>query len=91
MKMSFVKTIEGHEIEFIRLLYPLRYDIVSRVENANPCRLTVEQNADGTWQIREDSHLPPFLGEISLEIQNAIEDNEAEGAGNSTVSHKSIQ
>lgn len=78
MKLSFTKTIEGHEIEFVRLMYPHRYDIYVRVINANPLKATLKKQRELGWVIEEPEELPGWLNEISLAIQEAIEENEAD-------------
>ena len=79
MKLSFQKTIEGHEVEFVRLMYPLRYEIFVRVVNANPLKLLIQKDSEGEWVVDKPNELPGWINEISLAIQDAIEENEAEG------------
>ncbi len=45
----FVKSYHGHDLEFVRLLYPLRYNLFIRHENANPT--TFEVNKNRIWQL----------------------------------------
>lgn len=78
MKLSFVKTLEGHEIEFVRLMYPLRYTLFLRNINANPVKVTMTQDDKGVWNIDEPKELPGWVNELSLQIQDAIEENEAD-------------
>lgn len=80
MKLSFVKTIEGHEIEFVRLQYPLRYNIFVRIANGNPFKLSMKKDSAGDWVIDEQNELPGWINEISLPLQEAIEENEADTA-----------
>lgn len=78
MKLSFVKTLQGHEIEFVRLMYPLRYTLFLRNLNANPLKITMKKDEKGAWQVDEPKELPGWVNELSLQMQNAIEDNEAD-------------
>ena len=78
MKLSFSTTIQGHEIEFVRLLFPLRYELYfGSVDNA-PVKLTLEKDGEERWDISKSAERPVWFNEISLAVQNAIEDNEAE-------------
>jgi hypothetical protein len=81
MKLSFVKTIQGHEIEFVRLMYPLRYNLFLRIVNANPLELTLKKDSQGLWSIDEPKELPGWVNELSLPIQEAIEENEVDVIG----------
>lgn len=80
MKQSFVKTIEGHEAEFVRLLYPLRYNVFLRIVNANPMQVTLKKDGQGVWNLEEQNDLPGWVNEITLPMQEAIEENEANAA-----------
>jgi len=78
MKLSFVKTIQGHEMEFVRLMYPLRYDVYLRQLDANPIKLTLTKDEKGVWNTDGENHLPGWVNEVSLPIITAIEENESE-------------
>ena len=78
MKQSFVKTIQGHEIEFERLLYPIRYNVFVRNLNANPTLLVVEKDDEGSWSVAESASFPFDITEISAGIIHAISANEME-------------
>jgi hypothetical protein len=78
MKLSFVKTIQGHEMEFVRLMYPLRYEVYLRQVDKNPLKLTLTNDDKGTWNFESENELPGWVNEISLQIITAIEENEAE-------------
>jgi len=78
MKLSFIKTIQGHEMEFVRLMYPLRYDVYLRQVDKNPLKLTLANDGKGTWNIGQEEELPGWVNEITLPIITAIEENEAE-------------
>jgi len=78
MKLSFVKTIQGHEMEFVRLMYPLRYEVYLRQVDQNPLKLTLTKEGNGPWNIEQENELPGWVNEISLPIITAIEENEAQ-------------
>lgn len=82
MQLSFSKTIDGHEIEFVRLLYPLRYELFFRNANANPIKVGAKKDGNGSWSINETAELPGWIKELSLKIQSAIEENEGGGSNN---------
>lgn len=77
MKQSFVKTIQGHEVEFVRLLYPLRYNLFVRQPNANPLKLLLKNDGGGEWSIAEPEDVPGWVNELTLSMQEAVEENEA--------------
>jgi hypothetical protein len=78
MKLSFIKTIEGHEVEFVRLMYPLRYNIFIRLVNSKPLKLTMKKEGEGIWEIVECDKLLGPVAELTMAIQEAIEENEAD-------------
>ncbi|MDB5249755.1 MAG: hypothetical protein JWQ40_4149 [Segetibacter sp.] len=78
MKQSFVKTIQGHEIEFERLLYPIRYNVFVRNLNANPALLVVEKDGEGCWSLAKGNSFPVEKTEISAGVFHAISANEME-------------
>jgi len=80
MKLSFVKTIQGHEMEFVRLMYPLRYEVYLRQVDQNPLKLTLTNDGKETWNVEQENQLPGWVNEITLPIITAIEENEAEAS-----------
>jgi hypothetical protein len=80
MKLSFVKTIQGHEMEFVRLMYPLRYEVYLRQVDQNPLKLTLTNDGKGIWNVEQENELPGWVNEITLPIITAIEENEAEAS-----------
>lgn len=76
MKLSFSKTLEGHEIEFVRLMYPLRYNIFSRVVDHNAFEISFIKDEQKGWIIDAQGELPGWINEITLQIQELIELNE---------------
>jgi hypothetical protein len=78
MNQTFLKTIQGHDIEFSRLLYPLRYQIFIRKENSNPLVVTLKKDDKAVWHIDSPDKLPDWVNEMSLPIHYAIDENEAD-------------
>jgi hypothetical protein len=78
MKLSFAKTIEGHEIEFVRLMYPLRYNIFLRVVDDTALKLSFIKDEEKGWMIDAPVEVPGWINEITLLIQETIELNEAD-------------
>lgn len=76
MKPAFVKTINGHEMEFVRLMYPVRYNVHVRILNANPITFDVEKNDDGEWNILEAVSLPFPISDVAVDIKSTIASNE---------------
>lgn len=78
MKQIFVKTIQGREVEFSRLLYPLRYKIFIRNSNANPTVITLIKDTKEGWIIVNPDQSPEWFNNMNFDIQHAINENEAE-------------
>ena len=77
MQQLFVKTIQSNQVEFSRLLYPLRYKISIRVENKNPLLVTLQKNESNTWYINADEPTTVSLTEsMKLELIECIKENE---------------
>lgn len=77
MKQIFVKTIQGHEVEFSRLLYPLRYQIFIRSANSNPTIVTLIKDTKQGWILANPDQAPAWVNEMDAAIHNAIDENEA--------------
>lgn len=71
MQQTFVKTINGHSIQFNRLLYPVQYCILN-----NGKRFLFEKNEAGIWTTNKTEQIPEWLKEINSDIQHTIEENE---------------
>lgn len=78
MKLSFAKTIEGHEFEFIRMIDPIRYDVLAREIGGSRFKIIATQNDNNEWLIGPAEEIPAWVTEVSLKIQEAIEENEAD-------------
>lgn len=75
MQQTFVKTICGHNIQFNRLLYPVKYCVLNNDSESNRTSFLFERNETGMWTANPVK-LPTWLEEIRLHIYNAIEENE---------------
>lgn len=76
MLQTFVKTINGHSIQFNRLLYPVRYCVLNSDWESNGMRFLFEKNETDTWAINQTDSIPEWLKEIKSAIHSAIEENE---------------
>lgn len=76
MQQTFVKTIQGHEIEFVRLLYPLHYTLIIRAFNENPLKVRYEKDENNVWVV-QSKEAPGWVNEISHHIHEVIQENEA--------------
>ena len=75
MKQSFVEMIRGHEVEFNRLLYPVHYKVIVRVDNENPVTLTVNKVND-QWAILKKENCEDWVKQKEQDILNAVNENE---------------
>jgi hypothetical protein len=73
---TFIKRIQGHELEFNRQYYPLRYDVSINDLNQKGVELTLIKDDKGIWSVSTDNIIPVWFNEISLDIHYAIEKNE---------------
>jgi hypothetical protein len=71
-------------MEFERLLYPIRYNVIVRVFNHNPVEIIFRKNGEAQWTISEAGELPGWIHELTMPIQNTIEENEKEINGEDT-------
>ncbi len=77
MQQTFFKTIQGHKIEFNRLLNPVTYHISTKdIEMAGNI-FSLKKDGKGIWKINETSNLPFWINSISLDIHWAIARNES--------------
>ena len=76
MRHTFISTVLGHTLEFNRILYPIKYAILSQdVINAGVV-IVVEKDDSGMWAINTLNKLPLWVSEISTGIYSVIEENE---------------
>ncbi|HEX8278556.1 MAG TPA: hypothetical protein VF540_07665 [Segetibacter sp.] len=78
---TFVKRIQGHELEFNRQYQPLRYDVSIKDLNQRGVSVSLSKDEKGIWTVSKDNNIPVWLDEISLDIHYAIEKNEASSNG----------
>ncbi len=76
MQQTFIKTIQGHTLEFNRILYPVRYSILSQAFESTGTMILVEKDEKGEWKIQSLETMPGWVSEITMGIYNAIEENE---------------
>ncbi len=76
MRQSFNKTIRGHELEFNRLLYPVRYKIVAKGLDSMGMSVIAEKDELGNWNIDESEKVPYWVAEIRSDIEDTIAENE---------------
>jgi hypothetical protein len=75
MQQTFMKRIQGHELQFNRLMYPVRYNILVKSEDAQGVKVTAQKDEKGMWNI-DDDNTPYWIPEISTEIHETIAQNE---------------
>lgn len=74
MKQSFIKTIQGHQLEFNQVnssgynISPKNVDFKGE--------LSLKKDEKGMWNVNEAQSLPAWFNEISLQVHFAIEENE---------------
>lgn len=77
MRQTFIKTVQGHTLEFNRLLYPTKYAILSQDVIHSGIVIVVEKDEKGTWSVKSFDKLPGWISEITSKIYDVIEENEA--------------
>ncbi len=82
MKQNFVKTIQGHQLEFRKQIHRGRYN-VSPANKEFKDVLSLQKDEKGMWNVNEKDHLPAWFNEISMYIHYAIEENETKENVNS--------
>lgn len=81
MKEKFVKTIQGHELAFVKVQDPVQYSIMINSPEYEDITVVARQDKEGLWSLQKknDEPLEPYwLNEISLDIHEAIVENEEE-------------
>ena len=82
MKESFVKNIQGHQLEFNKLGSLGCYN-VSPKNLEYTSVLSLKKDDKGMWNANEMQQLPAWFNEISMSIHCAIEENETKETNNS--------
>ena len=76
MEQTFYKSLQGHKLEFNRLLYPVSYHISTKdVENESGSFM-VHKNEEGAWTLMQPEDLPEWINSLSYQIQEVILENE---------------
>lgn len=74
MENTFIKNIQGHQLEF-KQIYPASYHVsLNNVESEQ--MLSLKKDETGMWNVNKTEHLPGWFNEISIYVHHAIEENE---------------
>ncbi len=79
MRQTFYKTLQGHKLEFNRLLYPVRYCVSTKDSEIAGKKFLLTRDDTNVWQVKNREDLPNWFNEISTDVHNAISDNEFSG------------
>ena len=74
MKNTFIKTIQGHQLEF-KQVYPTGYNVSPKNVDFKGV-LSLQKDERGMWSVNETEPLPAWFNEISMHVHFAIEENE---------------
>ena len=74
MKNTFIKNIQGHQLEF-KQVYPTGYNVSPKNVEFKGV-LSLQKDERGMWNVNETEHVPAWINEISTHIHLAIEENE---------------
>lgn len=77
MRQTFLKTINGHTLEFNRLLYPVKYKLLFHSFETPGIIISVSKEEKGSWGINALENLPTWVSESSSNILQAIHENES--------------
>lgn len=75
MKQTFVKTIQGHQLEFNKQVHRGCYNISPKNLEFKGV-LSLQKDEKGMWIVNETEPLPAWFNEISMQVHFAIEENE---------------
>ncbi len=76
MEQTFIKRIQGHELEFNRKPFPISYAVLIKDQTQHGVILNLQKDEKGLWDVSQSEKLPVWFYEISLDIHYAIEENE---------------
>lgn len=76
MEQTFIKIVKGYTLEFNRLIFPVKYKIISRHFDPPGLPILVDKDIHGEWVISFLNELPEWVREITSDIYKAIEENE---------------
>lgn len=75
MKQTFIKSIQGHQLEFYKQVYGAGYKVSPKNVDFKGV-LSFKKDDKGMWNVVETKHLPAWFNEISMDVHLAIEENE---------------
>jgi len=76
MEQTFHKTIDGHSIEFNRLLYPVRYQIQIEDLEKHGMLIDIVKGKNGDWEFKKVPDIPDWFYNAFKKICVAITENE---------------
>lgn len=82
MQKTFLKTVEGHILEFNRFLYPVRYTVLLQRQFQTGIVIIVEKDPQEMWFINPLLQLPGWVREITSNIFDVIAENESPASSN---------
>ena len=75
MQQTFRKTIQGHSIQFNRLLFPIRYSVkLDDMESAGEINI-INYKSSG-WELSRLEGIPSWLKQTLPDIISIVEENE---------------
>ena len=77
MQQIFVETVHDHQVEFSRLLFPVRYKLFIRVENENPAVVVIQKDENGDWYMNADEQTPGWVSNMQDALTEVIKENES--------------
>lgn len=86
MKQTFIKSIQGHQLEFNKQVQRGCYN-VSPTDVEFKGVLSLRKDEKGMWNVSETQHLPAWYNEISMYVHSAIEENETKISDNQGFLH----
>ncbi len=75
MKQNFVKTIQGHQLEFNKQIHKECYNVLPTDFEFKGV-LSLQKDEKGMWIVNDTQPLPAWFNEISMYVHYAIEENE---------------
>ncbi|MDB5246782.1 MAG: hypothetical protein JWQ40_1176 [Segetibacter sp.] len=76
MEQTFIKRIQGHELQFNRKMFPLSYAVSLNDLKQSGVVLSLNKDEKGMWYVTQSEGMPVWFNEISLDIHYVIEENE---------------
>ena len=76
MEVTFIKTIQGHQLNFFRQDFPEGYRISPKHIEPKESFLSLQKDDKGFWNVEEQAHMPAWFNEISMHVHHAIEEFE---------------